>query len=206
MMAKSNLSVRGRSATTIDTTIFQPFIPCSQVTERIMHAFHVTSITNLYNFSDVQLLALNYAFNTILKSIYQPLIDELDFKHGYPANKRGVGLLDVDVNSKPAKFSLFNTFSTYGSDTSLELQIKIKLVYDLYVEYLCKHFDVPNDKVGRSSIKIHLNKPNKSQMYLLLPLLLSQSDLLVTSQRSSSQKVNSLLFSINTTFFVKDVS
>ena len=91
---------------------------------------------------------------------------------------------------------ILNTFHTFGVDTDLEVKIPIKMIYDLYVQNLCDHYEVRNDKLGRKSIKLHLSR---SQMQLFFKSL-SQSDLLISSQRCSSQINKHLLFSLNTTF------
>jgi hypothetical protein len=65
----------------LNTKILQPFLPANKIVDRIMNVFQNASIKNLYNVSDVQNLALTFAFQTIIGKVLQPLADELALKH-----------------------------------------------------------------------------------------------------------------------------
>ena len=160
-----------------------------------MAGFVNTSLWSLYDFSDIQLECLRSAVTQIFENLHVPLSQELLLKNGFSANRLQVGnfyVLDYTVK-------VLNTFRTYDLGTELELQIPIKMFYDLYVKNLCAHFGVADDKDGRKEIKIHLSQPNKVQMGLFFKSL-SQSELLATSQRCSSQIDKQLLFSLNKLF------
>lgn len=173
------------------TAASKNLLPSEEVVTKIMTALGNTPI-NIFAFSEVQLECLKNAIAQTIKNLHVPLKDELSSKDGFPAKKLTVGTLPI--LGYPIK--LLNTFHTFGVDTDLEVKIPIKMFYDLYVQNLCDHYGVPNHKLGRKLIKSHLSR---SQMLLFFKTL-SQTDLLITSQRSSSQINKHLLFSLNRTF------
>lgn len=181
----------------INTTIFvnSDLLTIDQIVTRIMGGFLNDSILSLYAFSDIQLGCLSKTIKQIIQSLYIPIQQELISKDGFSAKKLNVGSINIlNYNLK-----ILNTFNTFGLETNLELKIPIKMFYNLYVQHLCDYYEVENSKSGKNCIKMHLNRPNKPQMELFFKSL-SQTNLLVNSQRCSSLIDKHLIFSINTTF------
>lgn len=196
----NKLTTLSKSSATINTRLFTcgySFMKSDTIVNRIMDGLQNTSIMQLYAFSDIQISALRYAFATIVSKVREPLISELALKHGTPSSKKTVGYIQADILNDNVSFRILNSFSTFGSDTSLELQVPINLIYKLYAQFLWDHFEVSNDRLGHQSINPHLMKPTKPQMQLYIKSL-SQSDLLI--QDCSSQINEQLLFSITSTF------
>lgn len=198
------LPIRGKSAPTIETKFLSNLLPADQISITITKNLYLNSlcadyISLFHDLIAAQKYALYSAFDTIFNAIHQPLLNELNLKHGFPASKKIVGKIQVEILGKPTKFRILNTFSTFGHNTSLEIEIPIKLIYDLYVQFLCDQYRVTNDKAGQRLFRRFLTKQGKSAILFLIKSL-SKTRLLVTSQRCSSVIRNYLLFSINTNF------
>ena len=198
------LPIRDKSAPTIETKFLSNLLPADQISITIIKNLYLNSLCADYvslfiDLRRVQKYALYYAFDTIFNAIHQPLLNELNLKHGFPASKKIVGKIQVEILGKPTKFRILNTFSTFGPNTSLEIEIPIQLIYDLHIQSICDWYDVTNDIAGRRLLRFRSVKPGKSAILFLIKSL-SKTRLLVTSQRCSSVIRNYLLFSINTNF------
>jgi len=187
---------------TINTQFMTRLFSAEQIADKIMDALS-TSITKLPAFSDPQTNALRNAFKTLFTAIHEPLLDKLAKINGMRPVTR-IGKVRIDIRGKKKKLLLLNSSTTYGSNTSLELEVPIALILNLYLDDLCDHFGVPNTKKGQNSINFHLIRPSNAQVRLYLKSL-SQSNLLARSQRCSSKIGPVLQFSINPNFVHEQV-
>jgi hypothetical protein len=124
--------------------------------------------------------------------------------------KKSIGKIKLDILDRDIKevtFKILNTSNSFGPNTKLELQVPISLIYLLYVEFLCDHFKVLNDKPGRKLLRSYLSKSQKSQKLQIISFIktLSKTDLLAISQQCDGQIKNQLLFSINSIFSSENV-
>jgi hypothetical protein len=121
--------------------------------------------------------------------------------------KKIIGKFKLDILDRDIKivtFKILNTSNSFGPNTKLELQVPISVIYPLYVEFLCDHFKVLNDKLGRKSIRSYLSKSQKLQIISFIKTL-SKTDLLAISQQCDGQIKNQLLFSLNSIFSSENV-
>ena len=164
-----------------------------------------TSMSELYDFSDIQKQALISSIKVVFNTIHERFEHAYNHSvHGENHKKRKLISLSIDFEflPKPISIVIFNTFMSFGEFTSLQLSIPISLFYKSYLEELCKLLNIENTPSSRKALKEHFTRPTKANIICYFKSL-SQSSILCATQRSDANISSRLNFSINDLYLKK---
>lgn len=173
----------------------------SEIHKLLDSAIRAASTSDLFFrvFSQLQL----GAYNTVLKSlsaiIYKAITELSKNHHGFDASKIIVHKWTITQFGKSFKFCIKNLSKSSGYDTELVLCVPIEFLVQTFYSHIFRYFKIllesftnfstaykSIESKGLADVNAHFKKPSKAQLPLLFKSL-SQSTLLIESQRSDSQ-------------------